>query len=573
MGAVTPAIKDFLSQASRFVWDENGGHLIEGKNPNIVIYETEFDHKFLKGVRDIDDNSELDLRAKKQEFIINKNAIKQEIASITDLKNCDIGEYAMEQVAREVRKNSDVFLVSDDNKHLNERDQATSGCALNQISSSDFLVGTTSTYGFVNTELSKRGQEIKKKLEQQYGSLGVKNITWNTVQGDIESAGLHNGNYPDSLCVGSKAGHRGMNHGKSLEDHIAYGVSLQNNPNQISSEKTMPSVIEQALPQIIEIPYQETFGYKIGFHRMNRRMSEGDLAEAVKKIIETQNKEVASRDYLNSDRVKDWERNIELPDKEHYEAIVKVLVDENDKIVDDDKEIVRKAFAAAYELSTRARMSGSEAYKGDHNQGLFAFANVLSQYREVADLTEGKFAELLRKQLKFDIEEKPEEINAEMMLNIGGSGYVPSFGLVRAMVKALDAKKELTPEEKQEIFDAYSVVKEKRVLAQSLAKGSTPELDALKDKMFELFTEGGKQATMQEISYAAELNPAFLSRIFGKSSVDSSTEKTLRKRQEKLADALFEMTQDDDKVTRFNALFESFIHKATKERGQERGKI
>lgn len=565
-GALMPAINDFMKDASHSVLDDSGHrHFIEGKNPNIVIYETEFDHTFLKGVREIIDENK-DYKDNAKIFQQYKNQIKTQLSSITNIENCDIGEYAMEQVAKEVRENSDVFLVCDDNKYLQNRDSARhKSIAINEIGSKDFLVGTTSTYGFINAEVLNRGQEIKTKLEQQHGSLGVKTLTWNTIKGDIDKAELQSGGYPNSLCVGSKAGNRGMNHGKSLEEHINYGVSLQKNPEKTSkpSEAT-PNMIVQAA----EIPYQESFGYKVGFHRIERRMSEEDLAEAIKNTSESQDKEIVHKDNLNANTVKDWEKNRTLPNKEYYEAIVKVLVDENEHIEEKDKNKVRQEFEKAYTLSQKARKKGSDSYEGEHGSDMFAFADVLSKYRSEAGLKEGKFSELLRKHLKFNIEEKPEEIDAQMMLNIGGNGYVPSFGLVRAMVKALDTEKELSPEEKQEIFDAYSAVKDKRVLTQSLTKDSTPELNELKEKMFKLFVKDGKQATMQQISYASEINSAALSQIFGKSSVVATKEKTLREREEKLADTLSNMTQDDDTVTLFKLLFESFIRTTNKQKSR-----
>ncbi len=191
---------------------------------------------------------------------------------------------------------------------------------------------------------------------------------------------------------------------------------------------------------------EESFGYHVGIHRMNRNMSEGQLAEAVLQIAQY-------RPEVDHVMVHRWESNQALPDGELYWALVQVLIEDNTQV--GNKEEAKARLQEAYQR-TRKSIESNPA-----GPDRFAFTNMLYDLRHNAKLSEQDLADKMAQAMQVQMEETPQLINNKLIFKIERGMAVPSLGFVRAMVKALDQKKPLEENEKRELYAAYEKIKEK----------------------------------------------------------------------------------------------------------------
>jgi len=307
-----------------------------------------------------------------------------------------------------------------------------------------------------------------------------------------------------------------------------------------------PAPIETIQPEKenspMTLPSEDTFGYKIGYHRMQRDMLEKDLAAAVQEICKNQPN-------IDTKTVAMWQRNRAVPSQEIYEALVEVLIDKNPLLL--DKDHAKAQFKIAYEKVKKSVASGA------NNED--DFADLLIEYRNNVGMTEGDLADELAKKIKLDVQEAPEDINKQLIFDIGMGEHVPSFGLLRAIVKALSDKSELTPEEKKEIFDSYA-------LEKSRGGNNYTKLIELKHKMSQLFVENDEVLSGTKIAARTGLRQGTVSLLLGKESwpptmmgVDG-----MHEYGKKLMILLKEITQSESTVKEFNRLFGQFIEEALK---------
>ena len=359
---------------------------------------------------------------------------------------------------------------------------------------------------------------------------------------------------------------------------------------QLTSEKlqqeiSAPPPVDNSQPTEIQKDKGNTmdtsgksFGYKIGFHQMQRDMNDHDFATAIKNIVQNEPD-------VNIDRktVFKWQTNQELPKENIYNSLVQVLIDDNNKV--EDKAKAKAEFRDAYERTKKAIEQAATSDKND----TFAFINALDKYREQADLLDNdKLAEKLLKQVKFGADEKPEQIDKMLIFKMSQGEHTPSLGLLRATIKALDDNKPLSDQEKREIFDAYALVKPK---ATSLIKSNSStklspqsqtvtaglkDITALKKKMRALYVNrDGEEIQGSQISIATGISNPEISMILGKgdSIPENKTKEALLEQGYKLADKLGKLTRDPDKANEFKIIFEQFasmIDDKKKKEAQER---
>ena len=677
------ALRELLSTATQSRLDENGiRHIVPGKNPNIVIYETELDKKFLDGAYAIyhdrsipftqkwDKYNELNARVRRETFEAEKqnNPSRREGSIEGDygyLATHDLGELSAEQIASSI-KGMPAVLITHDTSYLRNRDE------LHTVDG--FPITEATPRGFIPALFSQMQTQVHKELGEYGGDVGE--LTLEKYIQDVEAAGhfeeFNGRRYPNShppCKPGAYMTAEGERGGETLESLFKRGAAIERGespefnmllpdkidsrvaeesvvrepepqrevvadippvvpaavvtaaaiapavvaatiekeekPEPVAEEKQQPVVLAPPADEIIapvaaatpviqdkqpeppcivaeekqpkdekdmELPFEETLGYKIGFHRIQRKMTEDDLATEVRKIAQY-------RPDVDGDAVFRWQSNQELPQGEIYEALVRVLVDDNDKV--EDKAKVKEEFRDAYQRTKKALEQGASAYTNpdDYRKDTFAFVNTLRQYRRQAGLMDDdELAEKVLHQVKFDIGERLDEIDAMLMFKMSANAHRPSLGLLRATVKALHEKLELAPEEKQEIFDACSLGKSNAVRTITEGRGSLAALDDrladMKRQMSALFVKDGEELSGAQIARMTTISQSEVSQVIGLKSRPPTqmSEEKLRKHGTKMSEALKTITGDDTKVADFNRLFEEFANLVREEKRRKSGR-
>ncbi len=173
--------------------------------------------------------------------------------------------------------------------------------------------------------------------------------------------------------------------------------------------------------------YEETVGCRIGTHRVERDMTENQLAVETVKILKTALKPV------DGARVRNWEMNKETVPAEYLDALVHVLITENDNIANKEKAI--KEFYQAYERSKLA------AKKDRVDFGDYLFQ--LRQSIGTDGIAERTLAESINKAPRISIDEPLASIDKHLILKIQANEHKPSKGLALAILKALSQKQEI----------------------------------------------------------------------------------------------------------------------------------
>lgn len=627
------AFDELLSTASRWRLDKYGkGYLIKGKNPNIVIYETPLDREFRDRAITICDSTPSQEDWEKYCMALQKQLVKE--ISING-KNFGLGEISMQATAREINHKGPAFLISDDFDFLNDREEI--------ITKHGFPVGHAGFAGLMGAEISARGDEIKKRMEEHYG-VPVGDFTLEGVKLDVLKAKPEFGDkYPDgyrSSMPGKYITEKGETRGEMIEELISRGAAIDRGEKtvftlqmpgvKVSSKiqeksqqepvKQTPVIVDQqpapaALPlvheeqqpkQISTKPQQEisappaaettqrtetlkdkgnimetstdtsgkSFGYKIGFHRIQRKMDEEGLANAIKKIVQSE-----SDVHIDGETVRRWESNRKFPNENIYEALEQVLIHDNDKVTDKTK--AKEEFRNAYDRSKKAFEGGSKS-----NDDAYAFVDTLQKYREQAGLSgHAELAAKLSEHLKFGDNEKPEKIDAMLIFKMGQGDHIPSLGLVRATIKALDEKGQLTDQEKKGIYDAYSKIKHKtstkiapksgtfvsQVQPESVGLG---DIIAIKKKMRSLYVnKDGEEIKASQIAIATKIPDPIISMILGSGkSLPKIKPEGLYELGDKLADKLGKINGDLNQAAEFKKVFNQYVTELEKLKRQEQKK-
>lgn len=163
---------------------------------------------------------------------------------------------------------------------------------------------------------------------------------------------------------------------------------------------------------------KNTLGWKISCHRGQRKMWEGELAEAVNNLIASRGKPLTVRDIVA------WQQNQAIPNEAEFEALLCVLVHDNPHIPKSKKEVIITTFRQAY-----AQAQENGPLPGDHLGGL------IIQYRADVGNEEG-----LAAKINALAHLKPDEgrVGAELIREIE-HGKSLSQGLLRCIAVVLDA--------------------------------------------------------------------------------------------------------------------------------------
>ena len=193
-----------------------------------------------------------------------------------------------------------------------------------------------------------------------------------------------------------------------------------------------------------ELDYTETVGYRIGIHRIERDMTEAQLAEAVIRRFDLAE--------INEQKIHLWESDKELVPEEALPALEQVLIDENNDV--EDKKSARAGLREAYQRTKEAHINGKKLGGGE-SFGDKIFELRMGKAGEIGMSEKGLVLQLKGNIPTYPIEERRTEITPELMLRIQIGAYRPSKGLFLAIAKALNEAKELTLRENDNLVSAY----------------------------------------------------------------------------------------------------------------------
>ncbi|MDX1974415.1 MAG: hypothetical protein SFT92_01940 [Rickettsiales bacterium] len=442
------AVNGFLQNASRVTIDDQGNqHFIRGRNPNIVIYESPLDRKARMLLR----NS---LATGAHE------SIRDRIELFREKLGGDYGEKCMSEIAYNLEKGHPAFLLSDDSNFLRMRPK-------HRTTKDGYAISDAILSGFIDAFSVQQAAHMATLMPIRYQTPAHSFSPKQFLEDFRAYAKIHDEHYPwhyNPTTIGEYNTAKGIVLGESLSSIFARGFAygLHHTP-----EFTLPPSIHDAerIPSSEQVPlpadsvfaptaeptptntaYRDSFGYQVGHRRIEREMTEEDLATAVTQAA-------PNLPPIDSDMVYRWESNQELPHDTLYHALITVLVDENALISPDHKDEAKAEIRAAYER-TKQVLSNPDS-RAEDKEDRYAFTNTLRIYRKQINMDDEQFAAAVAEHADVRIHEPRESINAELMLSISANAHRPSFGLLRAIIKALDEKRELLEHEKIEIFDAY----------------------------------------------------------------------------------------------------------------------
>lgn len=556
-----------LNTASRSSIDSDGKrHLVSGSNPNIVIYETDVDRRFMNGIQAIYEDRAIPFSSKGEVY---RRLMRRFVPESTSI---DLGEYSMQQVGQEI-EGKPVYLCSNDINYFKN-------CGT-LVNNSGMPVGKMTLPGLLRSCLAVDNIGLKERLEQHFGA-SVPEFDVQTIKDAVLAAGQHDqkSGYPNGYAEVTP-GMVGDEVGETLEQILlnaaaivrgdavpiapsipamsikpAATVSVQEKP------KEETNVMTQEMPA--PAPYEQTFGYQVGMRRIERRMTEAELAEHVRELAE-------KRPSVDEDTVYRWQSNQELPSAEMYDVLEQILVHENDAIT--DKDAVKKAFRAAYEVSLNASQDASAYQTPDaHKQASYAFANELRKLRKSAGLTDDDaLAQKIVGAARSDIEEKPEEIDAPLMLKISANAYRPSLGMVRAIVKVLRESRDLSDQGVQELYDAYHANKSAATWASNVEaqREAQPNPTELKKQLMALFTRDGKQLKAIDLVELTNIKQHDISNLLGPKTPfpPKMSQERLQSSGEALRAGLQQV--NPDALAQFDELFGAYVAAANAARGRQ----
>ncbi len=499
------AAEALVAMAGRSRLDVNGErHYVGGAHPKIVIYETELDREFMDGIRDIYNDRTIPFSSKRDAY----NRLSKRLCP--EGMGIDLGEYSMQRVGKEIAGKPVYLCTNDINYFKNCGDLAN-----------DFgmPVGKLTLPGLLRASFAVDEAGIKQRLEHNFGA-EVPDLSTRAVKDAILASGQHNIDaYPSGYPEVTPGVSPGSHIGESLETILTRAALLARGKVAASPQiKETPASItmiqkesEPTMTQEISapIPYEESFGYKVGFHRIVCGLSERQLAESVREMAE-------DRPNIDEDTVFRWQSNQEFPSEDIYSILENILVHENSAVV--DKDAVKKQFRDAYEVTKKALenpndFGAQDAYKA----ASFAFVNTLRQFRKSANLQDdAQLAQEVVKRTKSDIEESPEQIDALLMLKIAANAHRPSFGMVRAIVKTLNEYAPISEDNLASFYSAYEQAAPKKIWAEDIqAERSNESAVDLKKKITALFEKDGKQMSGTEVGKLTGVAQSEYSQLLG----------------------------------------------------------
>ncbi len=130
----------------------------------------------------------------------------------------------------------------------------------------------------------------------------------------------------------------------------------------------------------------DNFGRRVAYHRMQRDMTEGQVADAMNELIE--------KGAYDASEVQKWERQDDLPDVHAYRLLQTILIRDNKAIPDDDKEAALDDFAFLFSKAHEDLDQGKDVRKWQYN-----FGRMLGELRVMAEMNESELADALNEQI------------------------------------------------------------------------------------------------------------------------------------------------------------------------------
>jgi transcriptional regulator with XRE-family HTH domain len=199
-----------------------------------------------------------------------------------------------------------------------------------------------------------------------------------------------------------------------------------------------------------------TLQYRMQTLRAERQMDYQQLAAATN--------ELQGSGVVTPELVQHWESGkVQVRDEAHYNelsALIKVLVQENDRIPAAEKASEAAQFNADHAAAQGAERGSDERY---------AFGELVGKYRnglsDPQQRSYENFAEKVAKKVEVTVPVDPQESKAlkerpaELMMAIEAGDWAASKGLQLAIVKAINGMQPLPEEEKVELHNAAQITR------------------------------------------------------------------------------------------------------------------
>jgi transcriptional regulator with XRE-family HTH domain len=209
-------------------------------------------------------------------------------------------------------------------------------------------------------------------------------------------------------------------------------------------------------------PSRETFGYRLATHRVERGMTEAQLAEELNKA--------PVREEITQKDVRSWERMEAVPNEETLQNLCDILIEENPAIDPHMKSKARNNLIEAAHALRDALESGT--VDAIMSPGAVTFGNLVNHHRKRMNLTEKKLADAINGDAPH------ETITAQHVLDYQFGHALPGL---RVMRHAADVF-ELDATQREEFYQAH---------AHSRVEVDCTEFDARRDALHKAFGKLG----------------------------------------------------------------------------------
>jgi len=265
--------------------------------------------------------------------------------------------------------------------------------------------------------------------------------------------------------------------------------------------------------------YEQSLGYQMAMRRDERKLTLAALAEQVSALV-------SDGIPITEEKVKLWEQAVKLPDQQQYEALEKILIDENKLI--NDKEAARAEFRASYERSQKA-MTEAYAGSGVPVENLYAFADSIHAHREALDISREQLAAQIPIKEGLVVGEYEKQLletkKGAFIAGVEAGILLPSEAMMQALIQIIERTKPLEDAQKEAMQQSYDHMSRYAIGAKSKREhspedyiGTREDVLALKNRMLELFKENGAQLSPSQIGRRAGTQQTGMSALMGDKS-------------------------------------------------------
>ena len=307
-------------------------------------------------------------------------------------------------------------------------------------------------------------------------------------------------------------------------------------------------------------PSYTEFGDLVSEHRFERGMDQGAFATAI--VEKARNSKKPLDEVVNAETVRKWEDYEGLPTENTLLLMVKVLIDDNEKIPVAEKKGKTDDLIAAYESAALAfsRLEQGRGQLGDMSK-VKNFISKVDALREQVDLAGTDFHQAINDASGPNISENLEEVDWKFVHHVERKGRQPSPGMAGVMGDVLHAERPFKTGERGQWDDSYE-----KTFAEQLGKRLTdnPEEVAIKAnfiaakaKLRSFFDDNSGTEICKRAYPEDDHNPQYCTNMatnfFGKTEI-----RTMRQKQLPDALAAFRKLVQEDQLKKFDAACKSY---------------